>query len=149
MRWEDICRYADQLLFRSLMKNEQAGRVMERGIINGVDVDQMGKTIEAINSNPELAKFQFRLNNVWFTGGYSRSTIKGFYGAGQEHRVRHGRFVLEADQPISLLTEDRAANPVEYVLHALAACLTTSLVYHAGGAWGQSRRGRIETRGKS
>src|SRR5690606_30866371 len=30
-----------------------------------------------------------------------------------------------------LLSGDKAANPVEYVLHALAGCLTTTLVYHA------------------
>jgi len=30
-----------------------------------------------------------------------------------------------------LLGTDTDANPVEYVLHALAGCLTTSLVYHA------------------
>ena len=104
---------------------------MEQAIINGVDVDEMGKNIEAINSNPELARFQFRANNRWLTGGYNRSTIKGFYGAGQEDTTRRDPFVLEADEPPVLLSQDRAANPVEYVLHALAACLTTSLVYHA------------------
>lgn len=107
MQWEDICRYADQLLFRSLVKTQQAGRVMEGGIINGVD----------LNSSPESTSFQLRLNNVWFTGGYSR--------------IRRGRFVLEADQPTLLSSEDGAGTPVEYVLYALAACLTTSLVYHA------------------
>jgi uncharacterized OsmC-like protein len=38
---------------------------------------------------------------------------------------------LEADEPPALLGKDRAANPVEYLLHALASCLTTSMVYHA------------------
>jgi uncharacterized OsmC-like protein len=39
--------------------------------------------------------------------------------------------VLEADEPPILLGKDMAANPVEYLLHALASCLTTSMVYHA------------------
>jgi uncharacterized OsmC-like protein len=30
-----------------------------------------------------------------------------------------------------LHTGDRGANPAEFVLHALAACLTTSMAYHA------------------
>jgi uncharacterized OsmC-like protein len=39
--------------------------------------------------------------------------------------------VLEADEPPVLLGKDTAANPVEHLLHALASCLTTSMVYHA------------------
>ena len=33
--------------------------------------------------------------------------------------------------PPLLLGEDKGPNPVEYVLKALAACVTTSMVYHA------------------
>ena len=51
-------------------------------------------------------------------------------GAGQECS-RQNSFVLHADEPAVLLGKDSAANPVEYLLHSLAACLTTSMVYHA------------------
>lgn len=101
------------------------------GTINGVDVERMGATVQAVTQNAGLAAFQFRAANQWITGGRNRSTIKSFYGAGQEDRVRTKSFVLDADEPPVLLGEDHAANPAEYVLHALAACLTTSLVYHA------------------
>lgn len=101
------------------------------GVINGVDVDRMGATIQAVQKNPGLAAFQFRAKNQWITGGHNRSTIQSFYGAGQEDTVRTVPFVLDADEPPVLLGKDEGANPVEFVLHALAACLTTSLVYHA------------------
>ncbi len=101
------------------------------GVINGVDVDRMGATTQAVQSNPSLATFQFRAANQWIGGGYNRSTIKSFYGAGQEDMTRTTPFVLDADKPAVLLGKDQGASPVEYVLHALAACLTTSLVYHA------------------
>jgi len=101
------------------------------GVINGVDVDRMGATIQAVQNNPSLATFQFRADNRWINGGHNRSTIKSFYGAGQEDTIRTNPYVLDADEPPVLLGEDHAANPAEYVLHALAACLTTSLVYHA------------------
>ena len=101
------------------------------GVINGVDVDRMGATIQAVQKNPSLATFQFRADNRWIDGGQNRSTIQHFYGAGQEDTLRTRPFVLDADEPPVLLGKDLAANPVEYVLHALAACLTTSLVYHA------------------
>ena len=109
------------------------------GTVNGVNVDRMGDTIKAINGNPGLAKFQFRLENRWISGSRNRSTITGFSGAGQE--TSHPQpFVLHADEPVVLLGQDAAPNPVEYVLQALASCLTTSLVYHAA-----ARGIRIET----
>lgn len=101
------------------------------GIVNGVDINRMGATIEAVQKNPSLAAFQFRAKNRWITGGHNRSTIQSFYGAGQEDTTRTAPFVLDAGEPPVLLGNDEGANPVEFVLHALAACLTTSLVYHA------------------
>lgn len=99
--------------------------------INGVEVERMGATVQAVQQNPALAGFQFRATNQWINGGHNRSTIKGFYGAGQEDKLRTKPFVLDADEPPLLLGQDQGANPAEYVLHALAACLTTSMVYHA------------------
>ncbi len=101
------------------------------GAFNGIDVERMGATVQAVQQNPALATFQFRATNQWINGGHNRSTIQSFYGAGQEDRLRTKPFVLDADEPPVLLGEDHGANPAEYVLHALAACLTTSLVYHA------------------
>jgi uncharacterized OsmC-like protein len=62
--------------------------------------------------------------------GHNISTTEGFWGAGQEHS-RSKPFVLEADEPPVLLGKDIGANPVEHLLHALASCLTTSMIYHA------------------
>lgn len=101
------------------------------GTVNGVDVDRMGATAQAVQQQPSLAHFRFRAKNQWINGGHNRSTIKSFYGAGQEDGGRTQPFVLDADEPPVLLGEDHGANPAEYLLHALAACLTTSMVYHA------------------
>lgn len=101
------------------------------GVINGVDVDRLGATIQAVRQNPDLGTSQFRAVNRWIGGGHNRSTIQGFYSAGREDMTRTKPFVLDADEPPVLLGKDQGANPVEFVLHALAACLTTSLVYHA------------------
>ena len=99
--------------------------------INGVDVAQLNEHIAAIRQDSGLAQFQFRADNRWIDGGHNRSTIRGFYGCGAEDTTRTEPFVLDADEPPVLLGEDKGANPVECVLHALAACLTTSMVYHA------------------
>ena len=110
------------------------------GVINGVNVDRLGETVAAIQNNPALATSQFRATNRWINGGHNRSSIQGFYAAGQEDTTRTKPFVLDADEPPVLLGQDQAANPVEFVLHALAACLTTAMVYHAA-----ARGIRVET----
>lgn len=100
-------------------------------VMNGVNVERLDQTIQAVQKDPGLAKSQFRAINRWVSGGHNRSTIQGFYAAGQEDTSRTRPFVLDADEPPVLLGQDKGANPVEFVLHALAACVTTSLAYHA------------------
>jgi uncharacterized OsmC-like protein len=104
---------------------------MPNSEINGVNVDLLFTTIKAIKETPSLAKFKFRASNQWIDGAHNRTTIKDFYGAGTEDTSRSEAFVMDNDEPVILLGEDHGANPVEVVLHALAGCLTTSLVYHA------------------
>jgi uncharacterized OsmC-like protein len=99
--------------------------------INGVDVDRLSGTIDHIGADPTLARFQFRARNHWIDGGHSRSTIKDFYGAGHEDTSRTEPFVVDSDEPPVLLGNNQAPNTPEYVLHALAACLTGTIVYHA------------------
>ena len=98
---------------------------------NGVDTEQLFGTLDLIKEQPELAKFQFRASNRWLGGAHNRSTIKGFYAAGGEDTSRDEAFQIDAGEPAILLGTDTGANPAEYLLHALAACLTTSIVYVA------------------
>lgn len=100
-------------------------------IVNGVDLDRLSGTIDAVTADPALARFQFRAGNQWIDGGHSRTTIKGFYGAGQEDATRTQPFTVDSDEPAVLLGQNRAPNAGEYLLHALAACLTGTIVYHA------------------
>jgi len=100
-------------------------------IKNGVNVDQLVETIGAVQGNPELAKFEFRTKNNWIEGGHCVSSMKSFYGVGQEDTSRQETFTMECDHPNVLLGEDKAATPAEVVLHALGSCLTGAMVYHA------------------
>ena len=97
-------------------------------IRNGVDTHQLFATLDLIKQQPELAKFQFRATNRWIGGTHNRSTIKDFYAAGGEDTTRSDAFEIDAGEPAILLGTDTGANPAEYLLHALAACLTTSIV---------------------
>jgi uncharacterized OsmC-like protein len=98
---------------------------------NGVDTDTLFGTLDAIKADPDLAWFQFRARNHWVDGAHNRTTIRDLYAAKQEDTSRVKEFVLDAGEPAILLGNDTGPNPAEYLLHALAACLTTSIVYIA------------------
>jgi uncharacterized OsmC-like protein len=124
----------------------QTSQTMEKAkVINGVNVDELFGTIEAVKGAPVMATFRFRAANQWVEGGHNRTTIGHYYGARQEH-ARAEPFVLDADEPPLLLGKDRGPNPVEYALTALAACVTTSIVYHAAakGVRIRSMESRLE-----
>ena len=100
-------------------------------IRNGVDTEQLFGTLDAVKAQPELGAFRWRATNEWIAGSHNRSTIRDFYGASHEDVSRTEPFTVDAGEPAILCGTDTGPNPAEYLLHALAACLTTSLVYVA------------------
>jgi uncharacterized OsmC-like protein len=99
---------------------------MENATPNGVDVQRLFATLDAVKEQNDIAKFQFRATNEWARGTHSRSTIAGFYGAGQE--MEHKKeTTLDSDHPEVLVGSDNGPTPVEYLLHAIAACLTAGI----------------------
>lgn len=106
--------------------NETEGR-----FLNGLNVSEYERIVEAVRAEPTLAKFRFRAGNRWHGGGLNRTTIRSFHGAGEEQGVDSRRFTVDAGEPPVLLGNDEAPNPVEFLLHALAACLTSTIVYKA------------------
>ena len=98
----------------------------ERPPRNGVDVPRLFSTLDAVKGQNEIAKFQFRATNTWVNGTHSRSHLSGFYGAMQEMEHKNVT-VLDADHPAVLVGEDNAPTPIEFLLHAIAACLTSGV----------------------
>jgi uncharacterized OsmC-like protein len=103
----------------------------EATYVNGLNVQAAVDTIAALKADKSLAKFQFRARNTWINGGENRSTIRDFYGAGQEDSSRTASFEFTNGEPPVLLGNNEGANPVEFLLHALAGCVTTTFVLHA------------------
>jgi hypothetical protein len=99
--------------------------------LNGLDTQKMAETVSALKVDPTLARFEFRARNRWMSGGENRSTIKDFYGAGAEDVSRHEAFEFTNGEPPVLLGHNEGANPVEFLLHALGGCVTTTTVLHA------------------
>jgi uncharacterized OsmC-like protein len=98
----------------------------EKRPLNGVDVPTLFATINAVAAQPELAKFQFRASNRWIKGTHSRSRMEGYGGAGGEH-AQTGEFVYDGDHPPVLVGGGNGPTPVEFLLHALAACITAGI----------------------
>ena len=99
--------------------------------LNGLDPQQMAETVTALKADPTLALFVFRARNRWIWGGENRSTIRDFYGAGTEDTSRQEAFEFTNGEPPVLLGHNEGANPVEFLLHSLAGCVTTTTVLHA------------------
>jgi len=98
----------------------------EKRPLNGVDVPTLFATINAVGEQPDLAKFQFRASNKWVKGTHSRTRIEGFSGAGGEH-AQTGDFVYDSDHPPVLCGVGNAPSPVEFLLHAIAGCITAGI----------------------
>jgi uncharacterized OsmC-like protein len=99
---------------------------VERGPRNGIDTPTLFATLNVVKGQPELAKFQFRATNRWIRGTNSRSRIEPFKGAGGVH-AHKGVHEYDADHPAVLVGGDEAPTPVEFLLHAIAACITSGI----------------------
>ena len=93
---------------------------------NGVNTPALLATINAVKETPALAKFQFRASSRWLDGTYSESRVESFTGAGGEHK-HQTEFRYGADHPAVLVGQDRGPTPVEFLLHALAMCITAGI----------------------
>jgi uncharacterized OsmC-like protein len=98
----------------------------EKTVDNGVNVEALLGAREALAAAPEGAKFTWRATCKWVDGTYSQSTVKGFFGLGEEHSHKT-EFTFDADHPEVFASEDRGAAPVELVLAGLASCLTAGV----------------------
>jgi uncharacterized OsmC-like protein len=93
---------------------------------NGVNVAALLDARDALSKAPEAAKFNWRASCKWVNGTHSETSVKGFYGLGQEQSHRT-EFKFETDHPEIFASEDKGATPVEMVLTGLAGCLTAGV----------------------
>jgi uncharacterized OsmC-like protein len=94
--------------------------------MNGVNTPTLLATINAVGGQPELGAFQFRASSRWLSGAHSQSVMHGFFGAGGEHE-HIAAYKADADHPGVLCGADAGPTPVEWLLHALASCLTAGI----------------------
>jgi uncharacterized OsmC-like protein len=93
---------------------------------NGVDTPTLFATLDAVREAPEAAHFKFRADNEWQSGTHSQTVIRDYFGVGED-REHERTFTFDADHPAVLVGTDQGPTPVEFVLHALASCLTAGM----------------------
>ncbi|MBI2412908.1 MAG: OsmC family protein [Deltaproteobacteria bacterium] len=108
-----------------------AVRKIRENVVNGVNIDHLAETIQSIKANPELARFKFRASTKWLGGAQTETRIQGFYGAGREDSSRRKAFILEADEPHSLLGANHGPSALETFLHSIASSLAAGFAYRA------------------
>ena len=93
---------------------------------NGVNVSALLAARDALNENPEGARFSWRASCKWINGTHSTSSVKGYHGLGDEQSHKT-EFSFDVDHPEVFAAEDNGATPVEYVRVGLASCLTAGV----------------------
>jgi len=93
--------------------------------VNGLDLNALGETVEAIQEDAKKAIVGFDVTTRWTGQTRSETTVEG-YTLGGERIVRNHKIV--ADEPCELLGSDGAPNPQELLMAAFNACITVGYV---------------------
>lgn len=96
--------------------------------VNGIDVDGLRKTVEAVNNDPALGKVSFHVRTNWTGQTGSESVVESYTLGGQKHARN---FRIKADEPEELLGKNTAPNPQELLMSAVNACMMVGYVANA------------------
>ena len=92
------------------------------GLVNGLDVDGIGKMMEDVKRDPARARATFKATTFWKSGLHGEAQISDFMLGGG--KLKHLKtFRIEGDHPKELLGTDAGATSVELLLAALGHCM--------------------------
>lgn len=116
-----------------------------RNVVNGLDLDALSALIRDVRQDPAKGKTSWRVTTSWLGQTRSHAQVESF-GIGGEVVPR--RFSIDIDEPFELGGTDRFANPQEYLLAALNACMTVGYVAQCAVRGITLERLEIETDGE-
>lgn len=117
----------------------------KKNMINDIDLDALGETIEAIEKDAGCGRVEFGVTTEWTGQTRSESTVDGFTFGGE--RIER-RFKIIADEPPELLGANSAPNPQELLMSAVNACMMVGYVAQASIRDITLTGCRIETKGE-
>src|SRR5215470_13701053 len=95
-------------------------KTVEPTIVNGINVDDLLGLIESVRHNAKNGMTKWRVATTWQGQTRSCAEVDGFAIGGE--RVPR-RFAIDIDEPCELGGTNQFANPQEYLLAALNACM--------------------------
>jgi uncharacterized OsmC-like protein len=98
----------------------QASSSTFSNVVNGIDTDAVHELIDNVDSDPARGMTHWRVASAWQGGTRSRAQVDGFAIGGTDVPRR---FAIDIDEPLELGGGNAFANPQEYLLAALNACM--------------------------
>lgn len=125
---------------------QQAKRDDKSGstVINGIDTEGVKALIGHVAQDPANAITRWHVSSSWKGGTHSETQVKGF-GFGKEHIEKD--FSIHIDEPTELGGTNQFANPQEYLLAAMNACIMVGYVVGCAMEGIELEELRIETDG--
>jgi uncharacterized OsmC-like protein len=113
--------------------------------LNGIDTEALKQVMGQISKDPSLGKLIFQVTTTWKGATKSETVVQGYQIGGQKVKRIH-TFVI--DEPKELLGEDTAANPQEYLMGAMNACIMNTYVIAAAMKGIRLEKVEMETEGE-
>jgi len=113
--------------------------------LNGIDTEALKQVIGQVSKDPSLGKLKFQVTTTWKGTTKSETVVQGYEIGGQKVKRLH-TFVI--DEPKELLGEDTSANPQEYLMGAMNACIINTYVIAAAMKGIKLEKVEMETKGE-
>jgi uncharacterized OsmC-like protein len=120
--------------------------MLTQSTLNGIDTKRQSQTMDTIRKNLAAGAVRLRAVNRWQGGTQTQSRISAFDAAGGHHQHVE-EFAVDTDLPEAFLGTDQGAAPTEHALQALAACMTTTMVYNCAARGIEVRSVESEVQG--
>lgn len=120
-------------------------KTMEPVMINGIQIDALKDTVGAAAKDPGMAQTKWKVMTQWKGGTRSDTRVTSMMFAGKEVRKD---FTIRIDEPLELAGTNQYANPQEYLMAALNACMMVGYVALAALEGIELEDVRIETEGE-
>jgi uncharacterized OsmC-like protein len=125
-------------------KPEKQHNMKSDTIINGVNCDALRSAVNAVSKNPAKGMTHWEVSSEWRGGARTDTQVSGCTISGQ--RIPRD-FTIRIDEPVELCGTNKFANPQEYLLAALNACMIVTYVNYCSLDGIELEELRIETEG--
>lgn len=113
-------------------------------VVNGIDTAHVMDVVNQISDDPSKAMTSWSVTTQWKGGTRSDSHVKGYEIGGQLVRKD---FTVNIDEPLELGGTNEFANPQEYLLSAMNACMIVGYAAACAMQGIELEELRIETEG--